>query len=81
MHAISYAPGDSFLLVTDGITDQVGGDGTPRAYGYRRLTELLQACRGLDAHATAQRIREDLRAWQGQQLRRDDMTALVMTMN
>ena len=81
VHAISYAPGDRFLLVTDGITDQVGGEGSPRAYGYRRLTELLQACRGLDAQATAQRIRDDLRAWQGKQLRRDDMTALVMTMN
>ncbi len=81
VHAISYAPGDSFLLVTDGITDQVGGEGSPRAYGYRRLTELLQACRGLDAAATAQRIRDELRAWQGTQLRRDDMTALVFSMN
>lgn len=81
VHAIRYAPGDSFLLVTDGITDQVGGEGSPRAYGYRRLTELLQACRGLDAPATAQRLRDALRAWQGHQLRRDDMTALVFSMN
>ena len=81
VHAISYAPGDSFLLVTDGITDQVGGDGTPRAYGYRRLMELLQACRGLDAPATVQRIRDALLAWQGAQLRRDDMTALVFRMH
>ncbi len=81
LHAISYAPGDCFVLVTDGITDQVGGVGSPRAYGYRRLTELLQACTGQDAASIARRIANDLRTWQGSQLRRDDMTALVFSMN
>ncbi len=81
VHTIRYASGDSFLLVTDGITDQVGGEGSPRAYGYRRLTELLQACKGLDAVSIAHRIRDELNAWQGSQLRRDDMTALVLAMD
>ncbi len=80
VHTISYAPGDSFLLVTDGITDQVGGEGSPRAYGYRRLSEQLQACKDLDAPSIARRIRDDLQAWQGTQLRLDDMTALVFMM-
>ncbi len=81
VHAISYAAGDTFLIVSDGITDQVGGGDKPRAYGYRRLTELLQACNGLDAPSIAQRLRDDLQAWQGRQLRRDDMTALVFRMH
>jgi serine phosphatase RsbU (regulator of sigma subunit) len=63
IHTISCAPTDSFLLVADGITDQVGGDRSPRAYGYHRLTELLKACGELNANAIAQRICDDLRAW------------------
>ncbi len=81
VHAIHYAAGDTFVIVSDGITDQVGGGDKPRAYGYRRLTELLHACSGQEAPLIAQRIRDDLHAWQGKQLRRDDMTALVFQVN
>ena len=78
LQSLQCAPGELLLLVTDGITDQIGGDGAPRAYGYKRLIAQLASCAGKDAGAVAQAIREDLRAWQGPQMRRDDATAVVL---
>lgn len=78
VHRIAYRRGDSFVLVSDGFTDQVGSpDGTPRAYGYRRLQELLRRMPGRPAGDIADAMREDLRQWQGSQMRRDDVTAVV----
>lgn len=74
----SYAPGDMMLMVTDGITDQIGGDDKPRAYGFKRLMPLLERHTGSNATAVADAIREDLRHWQGAQIRRDDATAVVL---
>ena len=68
-------------MVSDGFTDQIGGEaGALRAYGYRRLTELLQSSRGESAAVIAARMRESLAAWQGNQLRRDDVTAIVFVL-
>lgn len=78
VHRIAYRRGDSFVLVSDGFTDQVGSpDGTLRAYGYRRLQELLRRMAGRPAQDIADAMREDLRQWQGTQMRRDDVTAVV----
>lgn len=78
VHRIAYQPGDSFVLVSDGFTDQPGSrEGAPRAYGYRRLQELLQRLQGRPAQEIAEAMRSDLLAWQGGQMRRDDVTALV----
>lgn len=78
LQRIDCSAGDVLLLVTDGVTDQVGGDGTPRAYGYKRLAALLQRCAGQDAPAIAAALRHDLSLWQGSQMRRDDATAVVL---
>ncbi len=78
VHRIDYRRGDSFVLVSDGFTDQVGSlDGALRAYGYRRLQELLRRMSGRPAQEIADAMREDLRQWQGAQMRRDDVTAVV----
>lgn len=68
--------GSLLFLATDGLTDQIGG---PKdiAYGKRRLRELLVAQREAGAAELAQRLLEDLRAWQDQQPRRDDLTFLT----
>ncbi len=78
LQVLPCSPGDVLLLATDGITDQIGGEDPPRAYGYRRLAAQLEKCVGKDAGATAQAIRNDLRQWQGTQMRRDDATAVVL---
>lgn len=78
VHTIDYQSGDSFVLVSDGFTDQVGTrEGTPRAYGYRRLQSLLQGLHGRSAQDIAEAMRKDLLEWQGNQMRRDDVTAVV----
>ncbi len=78
VHRIDYRRGDSFVLVSDGFTDQVGSlDGALRAYGYRRLQALLQRLSGRPAQEIAAAMRDDLRQWQGAQMRRDDVTAVV----
>ena len=61
-----------------GFTDQVGmREGAPRAYGYRRLQTLLQGLHGRTAHEISDAMRADLLDWQGSQMRRDDVTAVV----
>lgn len=75
------AAGDVLLLVTDGMTDQIGGTGVPRAYGYKRLAAQLARCAGKDAATIAEAMRDDLRQWQDTQMRRDDATAVVLQLN
>ncbi len=79
LHQIHYQPGDGFVIVSDGLTDQIGtrDGGPPRAYGYRRLHELVARHHQQSAAEIAQAMREDLREWQGGQMRRDDVTAVV----
>ena len=75
---ISYASGDLFVIVTDGFTDQIGGLADKKiAYGYRRLESLLQKNKDLDAPAMAQLMQADFKQWQGTEVRRDDVTAVV----
>jgi len=78
LQRIDYASGSTFVIVSDGFTDQIGGDGNGRrAYGYRRLVQLLEASRGETAETIARRMRDSLQQWQGSELRRDDVTAVV----
>jgi serine phosphatase RsbU (regulator of sigma subunit) len=45
---ISYQPGDTFVIVTDGYTDQIGGDpSSPTSFGYRRIEKLMADSRNL----------------------------------
>jgi serine phosphatase RsbU (regulator of sigma subunit) len=81
LQTLQCAPGDVLLLVTDGITDQIGGTGIQRAYGYKRLTAQLARCAGKDAATIAQAMRDDLLQWQDAQMRRDDATAVVLQLN
>jgi serine phosphatase RsbU (regulator of sigma subunit) len=75
---ISYSTGDLFVIVTDGFTDQIGGQGDKKiAYGYRRLETLLQKNKDADAQTMAECMREDFKRWQGAEVRRDDVTAVV----
>lgn len=78
---VHYQSGDVFVIVTDGFTDQVGGDrAQPASYGYRRLERLLESTTERDAKEIARRLWEDFLAWQGLQMRRDDVTAVVFVM-
>jgi serine phosphatase RsbU (regulator of sigma subunit) len=72
-HAID-VPGGSLLFVsTDGLTDQIGG---PRkiAFSKRRALDLILAARENASPAIAASVLNALAAWQGSQVRRDDVT-------
>lgn len=77
---LAYQPGDTLMMVTDGITDQIGDQSAPRAYGFRRLMNLLERQAGASATVIAEALRNDLLQWQGSQMRRDDATAVVLQM-
>jgi serine/threonine protein phosphatase PrpC len=77
LQTIHYQAGDVFAIVTDGITDQPGGDTGKSSYGYRRLERVLQAHRADEAHAITRAILADYAQWQGGNVRRDDVTAVV----
>ncbi|MEY5003725.1 MAG: hypothetical protein RL678_1534, partial [Pseudomonadota bacterium] len=78
---IRYQSGDAFVIVTDGFTDQVGGDRAQlSSYGSRRLERLLAATSSRDAQEIRDQMWADFLEWQGTQTRRDDVTAVVFVM-
>ena len=77
LQKITYQPGDVFAVVTDGITDQIGGSTDKTSYGYRRLEEVLKTHKNSNAESITAAIRQDFANWQGQNARRDDVTAVV----
>ena len=79
---LPYEKGDLFVIVTDGLTDQVGGAaGKPKvSYGYRRLEQLLSAHAGGHAQQVIDALRQDFVRWQGTNTRRDDVTAVVFSL-
>jgi serine phosphatase RsbU (regulator of sigma subunit) len=67
-------PADTLMFIcTDGLTDQIGG---PRriAFGRRRAMEILLQHRQQSANAMGEALQAALAHWQGEQIRRDDLT-------
>ena len=77
LQTIPYQPGDVFALVSDGITDQVGGPLGKRSYGYRQLEATLTAQAAMSANDIIETMKTDFAYWQGNSARRDDVTAVV----
>ncbi len=79
---IACEPGDAFVIVTDGFTDQLGGTSTqPVSFGYRRLEALLGRMPSASADQIADAMRDALAQWQGSRKRRDDVTAVVFRLS
>jgi len=78
---LTYSPGDLFAIVTDGLTDQIGRHGEKKSsYGYRRLQTVLQKHVGCSAADMLERIKDDFMLWQGDEVRRDDVTVVVFAL-
>lgn len=77
---IRYQAGDVFAIVTDGITDQLGGPTAKISFGYRRLEQILLSHYGSDAKTITAAIKDNFSQWQGFNTRRDDLTAIVFTL-
>jgi len=73
--ALPFESSDTFYLTTDGLIDQIGGP-RGRSFGKRRFQELLKKNRGVPMHKQEEALRQALASYQGQQIRRDDLTVL-----
>ena len=76
---ISYNTGDVFAVVTDGLTDQIGGAANkpPTSFGYKRLQNVLIENKDKDAQTILNQLKEQFDQWQGHHPRRDDVTAVI----
>jgi PAS domain S-box-containing protein len=72
---LPFADSDRFYLTTDGLIDQIGGP-RGRSFGKRRFQELLKKHRGAPMREQEESLRRAFEKYQGQQLRRDDLTVL-----
>jgi PAS domain S-box-containing protein len=66
---------DAFYLTTDGLIDQIGGP-RGRSFGKRRFQTLLKRNQGAPMQKQAESLQRSFTKFQGQQLRRDDLTVL-----
>ena len=80
-HTLHFNSGDRFLITTDGYVDQVGHDHSSdrrRAFGFQRLLQLLRENRAHSLAFNMQALQNNLQTWQGEGLRRDDITLLAV---
>ncbi len=73
------APGETFLLYTDGLTDSAGSDGT--AVLNRALESVLAKSPGIDCATLCRRLLDILHAPTGYMARRDDTCLLAARRN
>ncbi|MEZ5876037.1 MAG: SpoIIE family protein phosphatase, partial [Hyphomicrobiales bacterium] len=66
---------DSFYLTTDGLIDQIGGP-RGRSFGKRRFQDLLRKIQDAPMSVQEESLRKAFERYQGDQLRRDDLTVL-----
>ena len=62
-------------MTTDGLIDQIGGP-RGRSFGKSRFQQLLRKYQGHPMQIQAEAVRKELAKYQGQQIRRDDLTIL-----
>jgi serine phosphatase RsbU (regulator of sigma subunit) len=78
VQTIRFQLGDIFAIVTDGLTDQIGGNRSIKtSFGYRRIENILKSNCTSDADYIAYMLKSDFFTWQGSETRRDDLTAVV----
>jgi len=74
-HALPLAPGMRLYMVSDGLFDQIGGD-RRRGFGKNRFKDLLGSLAREPFRLHGQLIYDALRAYQGDEKRRDDVSLL-----
>jgi sigma-B regulation protein RsbU (phosphoserine phosphatase) len=73
---ISFSPGDTLVLYTDGLTESAGDGGVE--YGEQRLSRLLETRRGDGSRELVDACLNDLQAFRGASPRVDDQTLMVL---
>ena len=72
LHSISYNPGDSVYLATDGFIDQFGGPGEKK-FMARRLRELISGLAGQPSDRKAEAVDKAFDRWKGNLSQTDDV--------
>jgi len=81
LQRIPFESGDVFVIYTDGVTDQTGGDAArPRSFGTRRLLEAVERCESVDSESISQSIWTAVLDWQGKASQRDDWSWIAFQM-
>ena len=75
---LQLAPGDSLLLLTDGVLEAANGD--EEEYGYQRLIQLVERNHGMGAHALRRLVLEDVSAFCKGAFQ-DDASLIVVTLD
>jgi len=75
---ITYKAGDRFYMISDGLIDQVGGE-KGRSFGKKRFGALVAEIAGLPMEEQKQKILDAFTAYQGEQVRRDDVSVMGFT--
>jgi serine phosphatase RsbU (regulator of sigma subunit) len=74
-YSLAFDANDSFYLTTDGLIDQIGGP-RGRSFGKRRFQNLLRKLGDVPMQKQEESLRAALEKYQGDQIRRDDLTVL-----
>ena len=74
-HVRSIEKDDRYYMTSDGLVDQVGGE-KHRAHGKRRLKEVIMETGGMKMANQAKAILEAFETYQGDEVRRDDISLL-----
>ncbi len=71
-HEFFPKPGDTIYLLTDGLTDQFGGN-FDKKFGNQKLRELLKSNRSISMKSFGQIIDNEFESWKGSNTQTDDM--------
>jgi phosphoserine phosphatase RsbU/P len=82
LHEVDLLPSRKYLMTTDGLVDQVGlrADGSRRSFGFAQLMTVLNRTTRHGCVATTQALTDSLSVWQGDQVRRDDVTVITFSL-
>ncbi|WP_196220527.1 SpoIIE family protein phosphatase [Roseibium denhamense] len=78
VHRMTLGPDDTFYLATDGTTDHIGGD-KKRAFGRKRLFDVLEANAYADLETQLSKLKTVLEDYRGDEPARDDYTVLAVS--
>jgi serine phosphatase RsbU (regulator of sigma subunit) len=74
---IPLAPGDRFLLYTDGVTEPENAVGEP--FGDRKLEQVVRDLQSRPGAELSARLLDEVRVWQsGSEMQQDDITLIVI---
>ena len=77
-HNIELAPNTNFVMVTDGIIDQVGGS-PRRTFGKRRFLDVMTSNASRPLPEQGEALMAELERYQGDEIRRDDVSLIAFT--